>query len=308
MRQVYCSGAAEELNRYDNAAMFAPTEYELVDFGGGRKLERFGAWLLDRPSPAAEPATRERPDLWSQAAACFQRTRGDRGVWLPGSGAGPSLPDRWCICHGRIVLELKPTAFGHLGVFPEQAPNWDWLSEQIAAAHRPIRMLNLFAYTGASSLAAAAAGAEVTHVDAARNTVAWARRNAQLSSLSGAPIRWIVEDAAVFARRELKRGSRYEVVVLDPPTYGHGPKGKVWKLDDDLPRLLADCARLLADAPLGLLLTCHTPGYGAEELGGLIRRVWNGSQVTCSQLLLRTPDGRSLASGSLAIASSHREP
>ncbi|HET6883676.1 MAG TPA: class I SAM-dependent methyltransferase, partial [Pirellulales bacterium] len=282
--------------------MFAPREYELVDFGDGRKLERFGAYLLDRPSPAAESARPERPELWPQASARFERTSGDQGTWLPGDPKAPALPERWRILHDRIVLELKPTAVGHLGVFPEQAPNWDWLSEEIAAAGRPLRLLNLFAYTGASTLTAAAAGAAVTHVDAARSTVAWARRNAELSSLATAPIRWIVEDAATFVRRELKRGNRYELVVLDPPSYGHGRKHAAWKFDEHLVPLLSDCARLLSEKPLGLLLTCHTPGFGPKKLGELVSLVLEGSNVTCGELQLRSPTGRLLQSGTMGRA------
>ena len=140
------------------------------------------------------------------------------------------LPERWTIAHGPLQFELKRTDFGHLGLFPEQAENWDWIAERVAAAGRPLKVLNLFAYTGGSTLAAAAAGAEVVHVDAAKNIVAWARRNAELSGLADAPIRWIAEDAMKFVKRELKRGNRYDAVILDPPSYGHGPQGEVWRL------------------------------------------------------------------------------
>lgn len=276
--------------------MFAPTEYELIDFGGGRKLERFGPYLLDRPSPAAEGEIRQHPGLWSQAAARFERTSADRGIWIP---SAPRLPERWQIHHGNIVLELKATPAGHLGVFPEQAANWDWLTAQIAAAARPPKVLNLFAYTGGSTLAAATAGAEVTHVDAARNTIAWARRNAELSSLAGAPIRWIADDAATFVRRELKRGSRYDIVLLDPPTYGHGIKGKVWKLTDGLSGLLTDCARLLVPERCWLLLSCHTPGYGPRELRELVSRTLPQPDVECTPLRLTTSSGRTLMSGAM---------
>lgn len=280
--------------------MFSPAEYELIDFGGGRKLERFGQHLIDRPSPGTESERRRFPELWPQAAARYERTGGERGVWVQPSGNTSELPQSWRIRHQRIVLELKATPAGHLGVFPEQAPNWDWLTGQIAAAAPPVKVLNLFAYTGASTLTAAAAGAEVTHVDAARNTVAWARRNAELSSLSEAPIRWIAEDAPTFVRRELKRGSHYDVVLLDPPSYGRGGKGKSWKLDDDLVALLADCVRLLAPERRCLLLSCHTPGYGPRELGEMVARAAGPTAINCGELCLVTRGGRTLASGSLA--------
>lgn len=274
-------------------------EYELVDFGMERKLERFGGYLLDRPSPAAEGVMKQCPNRVWQAAVRFDRVTGDRGVWMPSSHLAAPLPECWQIRHPPFVLELKTTPAGHLGVFPEQVANWQWLAEQIASAMRPVRLLNLFAYTGASSLAAAAAGAEVTHVDAARNTVAWARRNAALSSLAHAPIHWIVDDAAAFVRRELKRGRRYDWIVLDPPSYGHGPKGKTWKLATDLEPLLADCVRLCSCDPGGLLLTCHTPGFGPRELHELLVRTGR-RDAESGPLVLETRDGRTLTSGAMA--------
>lgn len=278
-----------------NAQMFAPTDYQLVDFGGGRKLERFGAYLLDRPALAAEGVAAAEPRQWHLAAR-YQRTAGENGLWQT---AAP-LPASWNIQHGRVVLELKATPFGHVGVFPEQAANWDWIAERVAAAGRRVKILNLFAYTGASTVAAAAAGAEVVHVDAARNTVGWARRNAEISSLATAPIRWICDDAAAFVRRELRRGHRYEAVILDPPSYGHGLQGKVWKLADDLPRLLDDCARLTSSQRSFILLSCHTPGFGSRELRDLLAESIDQSDVECGPLELTTPAGRSLPCGAFA--------
>ncbi|HEV3417802.1 MAG TPA: class I SAM-dependent methyltransferase [Pirellulales bacterium] len=242
--------------------MFSLAEYELLDFGEGRKLERFGDVILDRPAPAASDVRRSQPDLWSQATARYElvgdQRGGERGKWVPAD----ALPERWTIAFGPLRFELKPTDFGHVGVFPEQIANWEWIARQVRAAAAEIprlRVLNLFAHTGGSTLAAAAAGAEVVHVDSARNVVAWARRNAELTDLASAPIRWIVEDAALFVRRELKRGNRYDAVILDPPSFGHGPAGETWKLEDDLPALLAACADLTAGRCRFILLTCHTP-------------------------------------------------
>jgi 23S rRNA (cytosine1962-C5)-methyltransferase len=205
-----------------------------------------------------------------------------------------------------LRFELKRTDFGHLGLFPEQAENWDWISRLSAsqgadvpsAAKHPLKILNLFAYTGGSTLAAAAAGAEVTHVDAAKNTVAWARRNAELSGLAAAPIRWIAEDAVKFVKREVKRGNRYDALILDPPSYGHGPRGEVWRLSKHLPRLLDLCAELTAGRPRFMLLTCHTPGYDAESLEKMMREVVGSKQRVVSRpLTIRTADGRRLPSG-----------
>ncbi|HWB08766.1 MAG TPA: class I SAM-dependent methyltransferase [Pirellulales bacterium] len=288
--------------------MFAASEYQLVDFGLGRKLERFGPHLLDRPAPAAEGLRQADPQAWRRATARYDRLAAERGVWRPVTTDGPPLADRWTVRHAGISLELKPTNFGHLGVFPEQAANWDWIARQVAGAGRRLSVLNLFGYTGASTLAAAAAGADVVHVDAARNTVDWARRNADLSGLDQAPIRWIHEDAATFVRRELKRRHAYDAVILDPPSYGHGAKGQTWKLADQLADLLDDCARLTADRRCFILVTCHTPGFEAEKLRTLLAQAISpgassSDDVECGPMTLVAADGRALASGAMARVS-----
>lgn len=247
--------------------------YSLLDFGAGRKLEQFGAWVLDRPAPAAES---KEPKLsavdWQQAHARYELQSGNesgsvRGVWHDRVELPPSwLLDCGTVGSGIFKLELRRTEFGHLGIFPEQIDNWRWIAEQTRRARRPLKVLNLFAYTGGSTLAAAAAGAEVTHVDAAQNVVMWARRNAELSALQAAPIRWIAEDAVKFTERELRRGRRYDAVILDPPSYGHGPAGEVWKLADDLPRLLDLCRELTQAQPRFMLLSCHTPQFDRPAL------------------------------------------
>lgn len=206
----------------------------------------------------------------------------------------------WQIAHGPLQFELRPTPFGHLGVFPEQAANWDWIGARIRRAKGPLRVLNLFAYTGGSTLAAAAAGAEVVHVDAAKNVVAWARRNAELSNLADAPIRWITEDARKFVRREINRGERYDAVILDPPSYGHGPGGEVWKIERHLPELLADCGKLTEGRREFLLLTCHSPSFGlAEAQACFADSIFGHCQNSgrAEPLFLSTADGRRLPSG-----------
>jgi 23S rRNA (cytosine1962-C5)-methyltransferase len=299
-------------------------DYELLDFGDGRRLERFGQIVLDRPCPAAERFRRVNPDAWPGADARFEQGAEEQGQWTPRR----ELPERWTVAHGRLRFELKRTDFGHLGLFPEQAENWEWIGRQLsplplgegqgeggrrksAGGPHPVplsqrerghsvRILNLFAYTGGSTLAATAAGAEVVHVDAAKNILAWARRNAGLSGLAEAPIRWIAEDAAKFAKRELKRGARYDAVILDPPSYGHGPRGEVWRLATHLPRLLETCRELTAGRPEFMLLTCHTPGYDAEQLSEMVKEHcfpvpmgW----MEAKPLAIRAADGRELPSG-----------
>lgn len=280
--------------------MFRPDQYQLIDFGDGRKLERLGPFLLARPCPLADGSRRVTPGAWRRARARYERSSDGRsGRWLP-DGA---LPDCWTVTHGPVTFELKPTRVGHLGLFPEQAPCWDWIAERVSHAGRPLKVLNLFAYTGGSTLAAAAAGAAVVHVDAASSTVGWARRNAGRSGLAGAPIRWIVEDALRFATRELRRGNKYDAVILDPPTYGHGPGGESWKLADYLPQLLRTCGALTAGRLAFVLLTCHTPAFGPAALADQLAAAVVGDQgpgVEVGPLQLSSMDGRILPSGAYA--------
>lgn len=282
--------------------MFTADQYELLDFGQGRKLERWGGLLLDRPAPAADAPRGRGDDVWRRADAVFGRQPGLDGDWT----VRGALPEHWLVSHAALRLELRPTPLGQVGVFPEQAANWDWIQQQVEQfveqrAARP-ELLNLFAYTGASTLAAAVAGAGVVHVDAARTAVAWARRNARHSGLDATPIRWIVEDAVRFVRRELRRGRAYDGVVLDPPSYGHGPQGQAWKLEEQLPSLLSDCGHLVRERAGFLLLTCHTPGYGPRRLEQCLRAALPDQPGRCEvgELELETSDGRILGSGSYA--------
>jgi 23S rRNA (cytosine1962-C5)-methyltransferase len=294
-------------------------DHELLDFGDGRKLERFGGVILDRPSPAAEGFTKARPEAWRDATARYDRTHGDQGIWSPKT----AVLDKWDVSfvldaqknretierrHGStITLRLQASPFGHVGVFPEQQGNWRWIARQAAywqaIWQRPVQALNLFAYTGGSTLAAAAAGAEVAHIDAARNIVQRARRNAELSRLSDRPVRWIAEDATRFCQRELKRGNRYDAVILDPPTYGHGPKGESWKFAEHLLPLLRMCRELTAEKPAFVLMTSHTPGVGQAELAAYVSQGFFGEckqPPETGELFLESADGRRLPSGVFA--------
>jgi 23S rRNA (cytosine1962-C5)-methyltransferase len=270
--------------------------------------------VLDRPCPAAEGVRRSSPGLWNRATARYDRTQGEDGIWTPSA----ALPNQWTVRFAlsgqdsdepgiAINFQLQPSPFGHVGVFPEQHVSWNWIARQVArtrsAIGKTVRVLNLFAYTGGSTLAAAAAGAEVVHIDAARNIVERARSNAKLSGFGDRPIRWIVEDAAKFCQRELKRGNQYDAVILDPPSYGHGPKGEPWKLEQDLLPLLRNCGELTAQNRGFVLATCHSPGIGPPELAAyLAEGIFGG----CSQppqageLFLETSKGRRLSGGVFA--------
>ncbi len=277
--------------------MFSPDQYSLLDFGNGRRLERFGPLVLDRPCPAVEGIACADRGRWAQADARF----GDRGSEKECWSESGELPERWTIAHEQLQFELKRTEFGHLGVFPEQSVNWDWIAKQAEGFGPGMKVLNLFAYTGGCTLAAAAAGAEVVHVDAAKNTVSWARRNAELSGLAEAPIRWIVDDAAKFVRREVKRGNQYDAVILDPPSYGHGARGEVWRLSKDLEPLLKNCAQLTSGRRRFILLTCHTPGYEPQRLSELLAEACdNTAGIAAGRLTIRSIDGRDMPSGMFA--------
>jgi len=299
--------------------VFPPDQYQLLDFGNGRRLERFGPVVLDRPCPAVRRVARAEPDLWPSAHARFWRVRADAGNWH----FNAEVPERWTVAAGALKFELKLSPTGQVGLFPEQAANWQWIGEQVQAAvdrsqnrgpcleekgtvpfaaplSTPFCVLNLFAYTGGSTLAAAAAGAEVVHVDAAGNVVDWARRNAELSGLSDRPVRWITEDALKFAKRELRRGNRYDAVILDPPSYGHGRRGEVWRLSKHLGRLLELCAELTAGRRRFVVLTCHTPDYGPERLRDMMAEAFGDTDpgtLRAGPLAIPTPDGREMSSG-----------
>lgn len=278
--------------------MFTPNQYSLLDFGDGRRLERFGSLVLDRPCPAVEKMACADRVRWGQADGRFGDRGSDKECWTENG----ELPDRWTIRHEKVCFELKRTEFGHLGIFPEQSVNWDWIARQAEEFGPGMKVLNLFAYTGGCTLAAAAAGVEVVHVDAAKNTVNWARRNAELSELGEAPIRWIVDDAAKFVRREVKRGNQYDAVILDPPSYGHGARGEVWRLSKHLEPLLKNCAKLTEGRRRYILLTCHTPGYGPEQLREMLNEACEDTagKISAGPLTIRSIDGRKMPSGMFA--------
>ena len=236
-------------------------DYELIDASGGEKLERWGSHILLRPDPQAIWATERSDPRWRRPDARYRRSSSGGGAWEKNS-----LPPSWQIRYKELTFQVKPMSFKHTGLFPEQAANWDWAMEKIRAAKRPIRVLNLFAYTGGATAACLAAGAEVCHVDAAKGMVAWAKENAACSGLSDKPVRWIVDDCGKFCQREIRRGKRYDAIIMDPPSYGRGPGGEVWKLEDDLWPFISSVVPLLSDDPLFVLINSYTTGLSPSVL------------------------------------------
>ena len=246
-------------------------DYELLDCGNGEKLERWDTQYLVRPDPQAIWATPRRNPAWKRANARYLRSQSGGGHWEK-----KALPESWKIRYRDLTFQVKPMNFKHTGLFPEQAVNWDFAMEKIRSADRPIRVLNLFAYTGGATVACAAAGASVCHVDAARGMVSWARENARSSHLEDAPIRWIVDDCAKFVEREIRRGRRYDAIIMDPPSYGRGPGGEVWKLEDSLYPFVELVAGVLSDQPLFVILNSYTTGLAPSVLTYILQSVIGG--------------------------------
>ncbi len=268
-------------------------DYELLDCSEGERLERWGNVVLIRPDPQVIWNTPKEHPLWHRADARYIRSKEGGGHWE----CRKRLPENWNIGYRDLKFKISPTGFKHTGLFPEQAVNWDMMREKIAGAGRSIKVLNLFAYTGGATLAAASAGASVCHVDAAKGMVHWARENAELSSLAGKPVRWIVDDCAKFVEREIRRGNTYDAIIMDPPSYGRGPGGEVWKLEDQIYDLVKLCTGVLSDDPLFFLLNSYTTGLSAsamayvlgvnmQKFGGKVSAEEIGLPVTASGMVL----------------------
>lgn len=241
-------------------------DYELMDTSCGERLERWDTVTLIRPDPQIIWETEKRDPRWKNADARYVRSRSGGGHWE----MNRSVPESWAIRYGKLTFRLKTMGFKHTGLFPEQAANWDWFGDKIRNAGRPIKVLNLFAYTGGATLAAAQAGAAVTHVDASKGMVGWAKENAHSSGLADKPIRWIVDDCMKFVEREIRRGNHYDAIIMDPPSYGRGPKGEIWKIEDAIHPLVKLCANLLSEKPLFFLINSYTTGFAPAVLSYLL--------------------------------------
>ena len=268
-------------------------EYEVIDTSCGEKLERWGKYTLVRPDPQVIWDTPKISRGWKNMNAHYHRSKKGGGEW-----EFFDLPEQWQISYKNLTFNLKPFNFKHTGLFPEQATNWDWFSEKIRNAGRPVKVLNLFAYTGGATLAAAAAGATVTHVDASKGMVTWAKENAVSSGLKDAPIRWLVDDCVKFVEREIRRGNKYDGIIMDPPSYGRGPKGEIWKIEDNIWDFVGLTAQLLSDDALFFLINSYTTGLQpavlsymmnstlTKKFGGHVEAEEIGLPVTESGLVL----------------------
>ena len=240
-------------------------DYEVIDCSNGEKVERWGKYILVRPDPQVIWDTPKSNKAWRNMNAHYHRSKKGGGEW-----EFFDLPEQWSIHYKNLTFQLKPFSFKHTGLFPEQAVNWDWFSSKIKNAGRPIKVLNRFAYTGGATIAAAASGASVTHVDASKGMVTWAKENAISSGLKDAPIRWIVDDCVKFVEREIRRGNHYDAIIMDPPSYGRGTKGEIWKIEDCVYPLIQLCTKLLSDKPLFFLISSYTTGLQPAVLSYML--------------------------------------
>ena len=263
-------------------------DYEVLDTSGGEKLERWGKYVLVRPDPQVIWNTPKDDPLWRKYDARYARSSTGGGKW-----ANLRLPEHWQVKYRELTFNVKPMNFKHTGVFPEQAANWDFIMETIRGAGRPINALNLFAYTGGATLACAAAGASVCHVDAAKGMVAWAKENAKSSGLEDRPIRWIVDDCAKFVEREIRRGRRYDAIIMDPPSYGRGPSGEIWKLEENLWPFVQLVSQVLSDKPLFVIINSYTTGLAPSVVGYIMDSIFTkrfGGHCECGELGLPVKD------------------
>ena len=263
-------------------------DYEVLDTSGGEKLERWGKYVLVRPDPQVIWNTPKDDPLWRKYDARYARSSTGGGKW-----ANLRLPEHWQVKYRELTFNVKPMNFKHTGVFPEQAANWDFIMETIRGAGRPINALNLFAYTGGATLACAAAGASVCHVDAAKGMVAWAKENAKSSGLEDRPIRWIVDDCAKFVEREIRRGRRYDAIIMDPPSYGRGPSGEIWKLEENLWPFVQLVSQVLSDKPLFVIINSYTTGLAPSVVGYIMDSIFTkrfGGHSECGELGLPVKD------------------
>lgn len=276
-------------------------DYELIDCSCGERLERWGNITLIRPDPQVIWKTEKQNPLWRKADAVYHRSQSGGGNWE----IKRKIPDFWTIGYRDLTFNIKTMGFKHTGLFPEQAVNWDYTADVIKNAGRPVKVLNLFAYTGGATVSALAAGASVVHVDASKGMTMWAKENAVSSGVADSPVRWIVDDCIKFVQREIRRGNRYDIIIMDPPSYGRGPGGEVWKLENEVYSFVELCSQVLSDEPLMMLINSYTTGLSPsvmEYILGAVVKPRFGGKVTGSEIGLRaTENGLILPCGASAI-------
>lgn len=271
-------------------------DYELIDTGNGEKLERWGKYILRRPDPQIIWPVGKSADMWDKADAHYHRSSSGGGSWE----FKRKLPERWTVSYEGLSFYIETTGFKHTGLFPEQAVNWKWIMDKIHSAGRPVKVLNLFAYTGGATVAATHAGAEVCHVDAAKGMVGWAKENVALSGLAERPVRFITDDVFKFVQREKRRGKRYDGIIMDPPSYGRGPKGEIWKIEDALYGFIEECMDVLSDTPLFFLVNSYTTGFSPTVVGNILNMTVKkkyGGAVSCGEVGLPAKTGMILPCG-----------
>ena len=276
-------------------------DYEILDTSDGEKLERWGDVLLIRPDPQIIWNTPKANTLWNKADGHYNRSSKGGGEW----DFSKKIKDSWIVAYKNLKFHIRPTGFKHTGLFPEQAVNWDFFDTIIKKQNRKISVLNLFAYTGGATLACAGAGAEVCHVDASKGMVSWARENAAVSGLTDKPIRWIIDDCEKFVAREIKRGKKYDAIIMDPPSYGRGPGGEVWKLEEQIYHMVSLCAQVLSDDPVFFVLNSYTTGLSPSVMEYLLSvtvgKKFKGN-ISCDEIGLKVKEtGYNLPCGSTAI-------
>ncbi len=276
-------------------------DYELIDCSDGERLERWGNIILIRPDPQIIWSSGKKNPLWKNAHARYHRSNKGGGSWE----MYKRVPDSWSVKYRNLKFNVKPMGFKHTGVFPEQAVNWDWVYDRIKSENRPLNILNLFGYTGCATLMCMDAGAKVCHVDASKGMVNWAKENAQISKIADRPVRWLVDDCVKFVQREIRRGHKYDGIIMDPPSYGRGPNGEVWKIEEKLYSFMELCMQVLSDEPSFLILNSYTTGLSPavmEYLLNIMLKSRYGGKVSSDEIGLKvTESGMCLPCGSTVI-------
>ena len=273
-------------------------EYQILDMADGKKLESWNQIILVRPDPQIIWTDKTNPSLWQKVSARYERSNTGGGFW---NILNPKMKEEWQITYQDLVFNLKLMGFKHTGLFPEQAYNWNYIREKIRTSNRTVKVLNLFAYTGAASIAALKEGAEVVHVDASRGMIDWAKENVKTNHLEDKPIRFLVDDVIKFVKREIRRGNKYDAIIMDPPSYGRGPSGEMWKLEDNLADFVELCKKVLSNKPLFVLINSYTTGLQPTVIANILKSVFGNENVEADEIGLPSEEGLVLPCGATGV-------